>query len=304
MKACYPIILLFILPFALIGQQNSLRNHSLFNYYLLNSAYAGSINTTSIGMGLNKQWVGLDGAPFSQYLNIHFPINQEKMGLGFRIANENIGVHRESRIDATLAYHISNQRSKLSFAMDLGVQQNSFDFFELDLQQSDPVYPRNGLVSEFIPKFGFSALFQSNYFIGGFKVSNLSRSSYRLGEMGQARDYLYANALIGIAKRINKKLIWKPYVVVWSTENHQYAYDLSSNISLYEKLTFGLSYRNSKNLNLLGHMFVRKNLRIGYSYELSLTHSKTTKPISHELFLGLNIGREKGEVVSPRFFSL
>ncbi len=286
------------------GQQNQLFNQSLFNYYQLNSAYAGSKNITAIGLGINSQWTSVEGAPFSQYISLHTPLNEKKMGLGILISNESIGVHRSSSIEGTFAYHMQSNRGLFSLALDLGLEQISFNFSELVFQQNDLAYPQQGALNSVIPRFNFSGLYQNNRLIAGIKFSNLLQSNYKLSELGTARQFIHADLLLGLARPLSKNLVWKPYILVNATETNQFAFDISSNFTLKDKITFGVSYRNSKNLNLISHFFVRKNIRIGYSYELSLIDLKTNKPNSHEIFMGINLGKEKGEIVSPRFYSL
>jgi len=301
------LFVFIILSFSIQGfksQQNQLFNQSLFNYYQLNSAYAGSKNITAIGLGINKQWVSVEGAPFSQYLSFHTSLGEKKVGLGILLSNESIGVHRVSSIEGTFAYHIQSNRGLFSLALDIGIEQVSFNFSDLFLQQNDLALAQQGNLNSIIPKFNFSGLYQNNRIIVGVKLSNLLQSDFKLSELGVARQFIHADLLLGFARPLSKNLVWKPYLLVNATETNQFAFDLSSNFTLMDKITFGLSYRNDKNLNLISHFFVRKNIRVGYSYEISLTSLITNKPNSHEIFMGINLGKEKGSVVSPRFYSL
>ena len=301
------ILLFSILVFAFNGlksQQNQLFNQSLFNYYQLNSAYAGSKNISSFGIGISKLWTSVDGAPFSQYVSFHKPLKESNVGLGMLLTNDQIGLHRTSSLHGTFAYHMLTGKGKFSLGIDLGLKQASYKFSELNLQETDLIYPEQGVLNTIVPKFNFSALYQSNHFIAGIKFSNLLQGEYNFSEMGIARDYLHADLLLGIAKKISNKVVWKPYLVVNATSTNQLAYDISSNLTLMEQITFGISYRNDKNLNLISHLFVRNNVRLGYSYEFSLINLSTKNPNSHELFMGINFGREKGDVTSPRFYSL
>lgn len=296
------VLSLFCLDFK--SQQNHLFNQSLFNYYQLNSAYAGSKNTASLGLGLSKQWTSIEGAPFAQYVSFHAPLKENKIGFGLLLSNETIGAHSVSSVQGTFAYHLPVNKGIFSLGIDLGLEQTSFNFTELNFQQTDLVYPEQGVLNRMVPLFNFSSLYQTNRFIAGIKITNLFQSNYSLTELGMAREYTHADLILGIARRISKNLVWKPYLLINATSTQQFAFDLSSNFTLMDKVTFGASYRNDKNLNLISHFFVRKNIRIGYSYEISLINSSTNKPTSHELFMGINLGKEKGTIVSPRFYSL
>ncbi|WP_282166090.1 type IX secretion system membrane protein PorP/SprF, partial [Cellulophaga baltica] len=56
----------------------------------VNPAYAGSRGVLSIAALHRSQWVGLDGAPTTQTLNLHTPVSR-RVGLGLSIVNDEIG---------------------------------------------------------------------------------------------------------------------------------------------------------------------------------------------------------------------
>ena len=137
----------------------------------------------------------------------------------------------------------------------------------------------------------------------------LKLSSPAYGQSGDSalpeQTQLYsADLILGLAKRLSKKLIWKPYLTVKGLSNDIVDHQISNTLSFNQRISLGIGVRNLENLNLLTHLFVRKNLRIGYSYEMDVTTSKIKKLNTHEFFMGLNVGREKGELVSPRFYDL
>ena len=295
----------FILSITCVfGQQNAHWSQSLFNYYQINSAYAGSKNTSSIGLSYRSQWTGISGAPQSQYITYHMPLNSAKMGLGIKIENDKIGITGAIKAELAYAYHIKLKQGSFSIALDGSLKQNTFKLSELDLHEPDLVLNQEQNVSRLSSGVGFSILYQSNYFIGGIRTSNLNSAHYKIIEGSNARDHIQTDVLIGIAKRLSKKIICKPYIIAKHLESNQLSYSFSSNFTLNHKLTIGGSYRNDSNLNLLLHFFVRKNLRMGYSYEMGMTQLRTNKLNSHEIFMGINTGKESGELVSPRFYDL
>ena len=55
----------------------------MYNMNIINPAYAGSSDATSVGILYRNQWDGIDGAPKTGTMNIHFPAGKN-VGLGFQ----------------------------------------------------------------------------------------------------------------------------------------------------------------------------------------------------------------------------
>ncbi|NND76766.1 MAG: type IX secretion system membrane protein PorP/SprF [Flavobacteriales bacterium] len=301
-KAIFIIFLL--LSIASQGQQYGIWNQSLFNYYNINSAYAGSKNTSSLGLSYRNQWSSIEGAPTSQYITFHTSLKDAKMGLGLNIRNESIGIQKSFKAEGAYAYHIKTSKGSLSFALDASIMQNSYSFSELELFETDQKYDSGDRIRTTDPGFGFSVLYQSNYFIGGLRAFDLISSELDIVEGAEAREYVHFDLILGSAKRLSKKVVLKPFAIINAVGSKQISYSFSSNFTFNNILTVGGGYRNDKNVNLLLHFFVRNNLRIGYSYEMGVINLIAPNLNTHELFMGINTGKESGELVSPRFYDL
>src|SRR4051812_4874833 len=94
----------YVLLAALVGglfhqseaQHDPLFTQYMFNEMFINPAYAGSRDLLSATLLYRDQWVGMDGAPKTQTFSIHSPIANKKIGLGFSIMNESIGVEHQT----------------------------------------------------------------------------------------------------------------------------------------------------------------------------------------------------------------
>ena len=116
---------------SLWGQQMPHYTQYMFNTMSVNPAYAGSRGQLSIAALYRSQWVGLDGAPKSQTLNLHSPIRNSKLGYGISIVNDEIGngVVQETYFDAVVSYTIDVSREgKLSFGLKAGGNLLNLDF--------------------------------------------------------------------------------------------------------------------------------------------------------------------------------
>ena len=58
----------------LLAQQDAQYTQYMYNTASVNPAYAGSRGHLSIAALHRSQWVGLDGAPVTQTINLHSPV--------------------------------------------------------------------------------------------------------------------------------------------------------------------------------------------------------------------------------------
>ena len=98
---CSPLSLwlfaiIILVSFTVQSQQDAQYTQYMYNTVSVNPAYAGSRGHISIAALHRSQWVGLDGAPTTQTLNLHSPIGYRGVGLGISIVNDKIGPTSET----------------------------------------------------------------------------------------------------------------------------------------------------------------------------------------------------------------
>ena len=85
--------------FAAHAQQDAQYTQYMYNTVSVNPGYTGSRGHMSIAALYRAQWVGLDGAPKTQTLNLHSPVGYRGVGLGISIVNDQIGPTSETYFD-------------------------------------------------------------------------------------------------------------------------------------------------------------------------------------------------------------
>ena len=113
-----PLVLASIFFQSANAQQDAQYTQYMYNTMGVNPAYAGSRGQLSIAAMYRSQWVGLDGSPTSQTLNLHSPIQNSRLGYGISIINDEIGngTVQETNFDGVISYtidvsHLENYRS-------------------------------------------------------------------------------------------------------------------------------------------------------------------------------------------------
>ena len=106
MKKTILVILILLTASEINAQQDPQYTQYMYNMNVINPAYAGSSDATSIGILYRDQWEGLDGAPKTATMNVHFPAGNN-VGFGFSAISDEIGPVSETNLYIDFSYTLS-----------------------------------------------------------------------------------------------------------------------------------------------------------------------------------------------------
>ncbi|WP_344779260.1 type IX secretion system membrane protein PorP/SprF, partial [Aquimarina mytili] len=242
----------------------------------------GSRGVMSI-MGLHRsQWVGLDGAPRTQTLTLNTPIgDNERIGLGFSVVNDEIGPTDETFIGADFSYSIpTSDRGKLSLGIKAGAHLLNIDFQQLtQFNQNDALFERN-IDNKFSPQVGIGAYYNTDKLYVGLSAPNLletdhfdesttSSDSNAISFLAEERINYYLIA--GYVFDLNPDLKFKPAVLSKLVFGAPLQVDVSANFLLYERLTLGVAYRWSAAVTGQVGFQISDSMMIGFAYDRETT---------------------------------
>jgi type IX secretion system PorP/SprF family membrane protein len=301
------IISLFVmLCGAATAQQHPLFSHYMFNGLYINPAYAGSKEFVSTTFIARKQWAGFEGAPTTQIASLHAPLSGKNVGMGFHVSNDKIGITSEIDFYGSYAYHLDVNHGKLSLGVSGGFSYFKSQLSDLEVwDQDDPVYEVNSL-SNILPNFGAGVYYYNTKFYAGLSVPQiisydpeaaLSISVDRAHKV--ARHYFLTSGMILSTRG---ELKFRPSFLIKYTDNAPIQYDINLNTLISEIIWLGVSYRSEDAVVAIVEYQVNKKLRIGYSYDYTLSEIRNYSTGSHEIILGLDFGMNVKKVKTPRYF--
>ena len=258
------------------------------------------------------QTCALPISPTTQTFFVHKPVSK-RVEIGLSVVHDEIGdVVKENNIYADFAYVLPlNETTKLSFGLKAGVTlfDTNFNGFVLTNPTIDPAFQNN--ISKTFPNIGAGIyLFGSNYYVG-FSAPNLMTSRHIETINGHAGSgvesvhfFLTGGYVFTFNGNDNFKL--KPAFMAKGVEGAPVSLDLTTNVLINNKFEAGVGYRMGDSVSGLASFYVTPTLRIGYSYDYTLTNLRAFNSGSHEVFLlfDLDLGKlsGKGYDKSPRFF--
>lgn len=293
------------------AQQDAQYTQYMYNTLSVNPAYAGSRGVMSITALHRSQWIGLEGAPTTQTLNINSPAS-ERVGLGLSIVNDEIGngTRQETYFDAAFSYTIPLANNKrLSFGLKAGGHLLNIDFSKLSGFTEEQ--GMNGLVSidkKFSPNFGAGIYYHTDNFYTGFSIPNFLETQH-FDESGATSSFLAKERInyyfiTGYVFDLNTNLKFKPAVLLKAVSGAPLQADISANFLMNNKFSLGAAYRWDAAFSALLGFQVTDQFMLGLAYDKETTELGNTafNDGSFEVFLRYELFNKTNRVITPRFF--
>ncbi|MFC3199946.1 type IX secretion system membrane protein PorP/SprF [Parapedobacter deserti] len=305
------------------AQQNIQFTQYIFNSMSVNPAYAGYKEELFAQLGLRSQWVDLEGAPQTGLLSLDGLLDlygARRHGGGVQIMADQIGPQTTTSAYLNYAYRLRLDREdtqRLSFGVGAGITQYSLDGTKIVvLDDGDGVLPP-GKISNFVPDIRFGVYYHSAKWYAGAAImdllsgksaDNLFRWDHTTIDRIRRRQHLYVigGMLIDIDEytKLRPSILYKDdlmgppsldlNVMAILGDRLWLGGGIRSGVSAfrrnYERFT-GDRLRGLNSVSAVVQVFATDRLRIGYSYDYMLSRLNGLQNGSHEVTLGLTLGR-------------
>ena len=230
----YLILFIFAFQTQVNAQQDAQSSLYFFNPLNYNPAYAGSRGSLNVTAVNRAQWVGLEGAPRTQFLSIHAPIMKKHIGVGGNLSYDRIGSRTNFTMMANVSYHLEFKHTdwRLSMGLSGGIQSSQYDFNGLTvIDPTDYNYTTSNQMKA--PNFGTGIYAYSKNAYIGFSIPRLiQRSLDTLSNSYLQRHYFLA---AGYVYHYNSVLDIKPSVLMKFTANAPVTIDFNLSAHLFKQ---------------------------------------------------------------------
>lgn len=288
------VLLLTIAVTTCRAQHSPLTTQYLFNGLVINPAYAGARDALTANMMYRRQWVGFDGAPVTQTISVHAPLDKSRLGLGGMLYNDGIGVSKETGIMANLSYRIKMRHGRLAMGLGVGATMMRAAWNEVAVQDASDIVFSVPVQSSIRPNFSAGAYYYNKRSFVGLSVPFLlayraawDMDGYRLSEM---RSDLEPMLTAGHLITIDRDFKIKPSMLARYRTATGLQADLSATAMYKDMLSLGLSYRYGDAAIAMVEVQPNPQWRIGYAYDMGLNAMRLHHAGSHELFLQYEFG--------------
>ena len=284
------------------GQQQATYAQYMFNGLAINPAYAGSHQALSVSFLQRFQNVGMPGAPTTQSLSIHTPLNNERVALGLLLVHDKISVINQTGINGIYAYRLPlKKHATLSFGLQAGISTYSAKYSQLTTYQPDLVFLQD--VYQTRPNMGFGVYYSNDKGYAGVSMPHLMNNIFDHGSnfetVHQSMPIIVTG---GYVFKLNWLLKLKPNFLFKVVDQRIVEFDVNANLLIDEVLWIGASYQMSKAVNWLVEFQVTEQFRLGYSYTTSFGPIAQAELGSHEILVNYRFKKFSKGVVTPRYF--
>lgn len=293
------------------AQQDAQYSQYIFNGIYINPAYAGYRERININASYRSQWAGVNGAPKSFTLAADALMPNERVGLSLVMSTEQLGAQKNISAFANYAYRLpvnEEETSKLAFGLGLGVMQSGLNGDMLNPTDLGDNYIPNGTVKQIVPDIHAGVFFSTPRMYIGASVNNLI-GKYILDKRSldynfptpKPHFYLTGGVLIPM---VAYAVDFKPFFLIRDDIKGPTVMDINAfflfkqvfwlgagyrtGINLYKKPALQGDFNNKNALIGMAEIFVSQQLRLGYSYDHSMSKLAGYAGSTHEISVSWN----------------
>jgi type IX secretion system PorP/SprF family membrane protein len=299
--------------FRSLAQNYPVYNSYYINNYLYNPAEALT-DYTYVYVNHRRQWLGVEGAPVLYTINVNTSFKNSRAGVGGKISSFQRGLLNTTDLSLTYAYGFPvNQKNSLFFGLSGGAIMNTIDTDKI----SDPNDPAIAgyLSNNFQPTANFGFLYRSAKGVN-FSVAlpQLFAPAYNAGSNFSGSPFspldnmiisLYYKRIVdgklvvrkkkGIRAKVKSNEAAAPlefYLMYKYSKDGTSQAEALVKLNLSEHFWLGGAYRQA--YGFAGIMGISYNKFIlSYAYELGGQPEPGFSSGTHELQLGLRLGKQK-----------
>ena len=283
------------------GQQLPYFTQTNTNYYLLNPAVTGTKKLVDLRVNYRTQWVGFEGAPKTQSVSFHSRFLKGLMGLGGFMYKDETGRIKHHNYSLSYAFHAKFPDVELSLGLSGNMMRYYFDGTQSTIHNShDKAVDRSLIASDWIPNGNAGVYLYNDRFHFGISALNLLQTDaefYETDTLKKAKLGTVPHTFLSLGYNFDTSVdfVWEHTLQAGAITGAPLLIDYNLRIHIKEQLFAGMAFRIKDAVALqLGYTW-KKQLQIGYSYDLVVSKLRAHQSGSHEVTLVYrsNIFKEK-----------
>jgi type IX secretion system PorP/SprF family membrane protein len=313
------------------AQQRMRLSQTIRSPYLLNPAATGIYDFFDATLVGRTQWMGFGDEPrsgvfgFSKVLglkhrtmfNPSLRISQGvvrnpevntgalKHAIGGQVFTDTYGAFSRTHVSGVYAIHLPiNDRCNMSFGTRVGLSNSTFNAQKAVVGNlNDPSSSYNGgdntydkFVTNQSNKFNLDIdaglyVYAKRFFVG-LSADNMTKNAVSFGSGTANFNYqLHTNIIGGLKLRLGENLTVTPSVIARYMKPSPVSVETNVLFDYKELVWFGGGYRIDDAAVAMVGMNLSNKFKLGYSYDVTTSRMNSVKTGTHELVLGIMLGR-------------
>lgn len=280
-----------------IAQQLPQSNLYTFNKYNINPAYAGYNKCFELYGSHLSQWVGIDGAPSTNYFSAHSGLGKN-MGIGGGIIFDKAAFI--SRFSGRLSYSYGinfGPEHHLRLGISAGLYQIRVDASgaTVDDITDDVVSGGSQIGMTFDSEFGVFYMLKG--FQLGISVPQIFETEAKMNfqQVDGFTETRHFVAYAGYDLKLKEKWSVEPSVLYKTAQSGLDQFDFNAMVTYNKLISAGVGYRTHVGFLARLGLNIKDLFYVGYAYEFPGANIASYSNGSHEIMLGLKFCKDKEE---------
>lgn len=289
------------------AQQDPMYSMYMWNMMAIQPAYAGSADVLNATALSRIQWAAIEGAPTTQSLSLHSPLNARTIGLGGNLAHDRIGRTYTTSAFADIAYRMRvNGNTRLALGLNAGI--NHAYVANSKVENTDPNDPtfQADISGRICPNFGFGAYLWSKKGYVGLSVPKLLLNYLgRYSQDGMSSQFIQEATHIFLTAGYvfpMGTVKFKPSIMIKASEGAPLSGDVSATVFLQDKFILGAAYRYGDSFTGILALQATNQIRVGYAYDMGISLLNRRANGAHEVMISYAPVFTRDKIRSPRYF--
>lgn len=281
------------------AQQRPLQSLYMFDPLLVNPAYAGNqvqLSATSI---YRNQWVNFPGAPKTLTATVHSGFRKARVGVGFIVGHDEIGIHSENSLYGVYSYKLPINKYNPGTVLSLGLQ-GGFNNLRSNygiLTKKAPTDPFDGVLSDMTWNFGAGVYLKTRKLWAGVSAPQILNNEIigttipvdSVAFQGGPKMFrtVYFNGGTSVELAPHVKLVASTLIRV--QHRAPLSMDLNGIIVLSEVVGLGASYRLGDAIIGIFELQLNENFHVGYAYDITTSDIRQYSNGTHEIMINYRI---------------
>ncbi|HMQ00498.1 MAG TPA: PorP/SprF family type IX secretion system membrane protein, partial [Cyclobacteriaceae bacterium] len=283
------------IPLLVRAQDQSNFTQFFLNPYLINPSYVGTEGRSALFLAYRNQWTGIEGAPRISAMSYHTAF-KSNMSFGINAFNDQRGIINTSSASLAFGYTVSISKKKfIRFGMSAGAASNGLDIDQIE-NLLDPalqnILERN---TTLIGNAGISLHLDNFHF--GVALPSIFEPLYVSADPVNITEVAPFESIIANASYrfyFNKdKHVFEPYLLYRYGGNLPSQLEAAAVLTLNHAVWFGGSYKQDFGVSALAGVKLQNLFILGYSYSIANTGINQLASPTHEVHIGLLLGKKK-----------
>lgn len=307
--------IMILLNLSSFAQQDPQFTQYMFSKPFFNPAAVGMTSDQLEASLLHRtQWLGYEGtyddfgALNTQFFSIASPIQSKKLGVGFYVVNDDVGLMSNLEAQLSISYLVPLKVGSLSFGLRGGIYDRSLNTDRLRfVNENDPLYNGGQPMNSIVPDVSAGVYFQNEKLYAGFAIKHLLESEFQGGEASPFSALSMAfNGMFGMSFDVTNNVILQPSILLKSDFN-TLTFDFTLLANLQEWVYVGAGVREVEAISALAGVYLLKSrkLHFGYAFDYTVKDQSAKAPTSHEIILSFTFsafGSQNPSVIrTPRY---